>query len=113
MGTPCSRLESLPMELVIKILCHLNHDQLQAVFHVSTKIREALLVAKNFYFDFKTPPPIQLTEQNLPPRNNGPFKRPHHGYDFDHEPKLTLTDRSPRKRPNHGYNFDCARILFL
>ena len=37
-----SRLESLPMDLLIKILCHLHHDQLKAVFHVSQKIRKAV-----------------------------------------------------------------------
>lgn len=30
-----SKLESLPMELLVKILCLLHHDQLIVVFHVS------------------------------------------------------------------------------
>ncbi|XVF18059.1 hypothetical protein REPUB_Repub10bG0179000 [Reevesia pubescens] len=37
-----SRLESLPMDLLVKILCHLHHDQLRAVFHVSQRIRKAV-----------------------------------------------------------------------
>ncbi|KAJ6353338.1 hypothetical protein OIU76_002371 [Salix suchowensis] len=36
-----SRLESLPMELLVKILCHLHHDQLRAVFHVSQRVRKS------------------------------------------------------------------------
>ncbi|KAI3794286.1 hypothetical protein L1987_36915 [Smallanthus sonchifolius] len=36
-----SRLESLPMELLVKILCHLHHDQLRAAFHVSERVRKA------------------------------------------------------------------------
>ncbi|KAK6125899.1 hypothetical protein DH2020_040358 [Rehmannia glutinosa] len=36
-----SRLESLPIDILVKILCHLHHDQLRAVFHVSQKIRKA------------------------------------------------------------------------
>ncbi|KAG1361964.1 putative F-box protein [Cocos nucifera] len=43
-GADCgnqSRLESLPMDLLVKILCHLHHDQLRAVFHVSQRIRTA------------------------------------------------------------------------
>ncbi|KAL2907185.1 hypothetical protein RDABS01_005895 [Bienertia sinuspersici] len=37
-----SRLESLPMDLMVKILCHLHHDQLKAVFHVSQRVRKAV-----------------------------------------------------------------------
>ncbi|XP_021908102.1 F-box protein At4g35930 [Carica papaya] len=50
-----SRLESLPMDLLVKILCHLHHDQLRAVFHVSQRIRKAVLLARQFHFNFTTP----------------------------------------------------------
>ncbi|KAJ1413036.1 F-box-like domain superfamily [Sesbania bispinosa] len=50
-----SRLESLPMDLLVKILCHLHHDQLKAVFHVSTRIRKAVIIARQFYFNYTTP----------------------------------------------------------
>ncbi|XP_052188268.1 F-box protein At4g35930 [Diospyros lotus] len=60
--TPCaedseyeSRLESLPMDLLVKILCHLHHDQLRAVFHVSWRIRKAVLIARQFHFNYTTP----------------------------------------------------------
>ncbi|KAJ8764310.1 hypothetical protein K2173_006050 [Erythroxylum novogranatense] len=60
--TPCadvsdsdSRLESLPMDLLVKILCHLHHDQLRAVFHVSRRIRRAVVVARQSHFNFTTP----------------------------------------------------------
>ncbi|CAK9156974.1 unnamed protein product [Ilex paraguariensis] len=60
--TPChadcnseSRLESLPMDLLVKILCHLHHDQLRAVFHVSHRIRKAVVLARQFYFNYTTP----------------------------------------------------------
>ncbi|KAH9607413.1 hypothetical protein KSS87_002160, partial [Heliosperma pusillum] len=36
-----SRLESLPMDLLVKIICHLHHDQLRAAFHVSQTVRMA------------------------------------------------------------------------
>ncbi|OMO83522.1 hypothetical protein COLO4_22468 [Corchorus olitorius] len=50
-----SRLESLPMDLLVKILCHLHHDQLRAVFHVSQRIRKAVCIARQFYFNYTTP----------------------------------------------------------
>ncbi|XP_062144676.1 F-box protein At4g35930 [Alnus glutinosa] len=50
-----SRLESLPMDLLVKILCHLHHDQLRAVFHVSQRIRKAVVLARQFHFNYTTP----------------------------------------------------------
>ncbi|GAU34214.1 hypothetical protein TSUD_209960 [Trifolium subterraneum] len=50
-----SRLESLPIDLLVKILCLLHHDQLRAVFHVSQRIRRAVIVARQFHFNYTTP----------------------------------------------------------
>ncbi|XP_057723084.1 F-box protein At4g35930 [Arachis stenosperma] len=50
-----SRLEGLPMDLLVKILCNLHHDQLRAVFHVSRRIRKAVVIARQFYFNYTTP----------------------------------------------------------
>lgn len=50
-----SRLESLPMDLVVQILCHLHHDQLRAVFHVSQRMRTAVLLARQQHFNYTTP----------------------------------------------------------
>ncbi|CAL9146731.1 unnamed protein product [Musa hybrid cultivar] len=50
-----SRLESLPMDILVKILCHLHHDQLRAVFHVSQRIRTAVLLARQLHFNYTTP----------------------------------------------------------
>ncbi|CAJ2635819.1 unnamed protein product [Trifolium pratense] len=50
-----SRLESLPIDLLVKILCLLHHDQLRAVFHVSQRIRKAVIVARQFHFNYTTP----------------------------------------------------------
>ncbi|KAJ8545722.1 hypothetical protein K7X08_018305 [Anisodus acutangulus] len=54
-----SRLESLPRDLLVNILCHLLHDQLKAVFHVSQKIRKAVIMAKQFHFNYTTPNRMQ------------------------------------------------------
>ncbi|KAH9607387.1 hypothetical protein KSS87_007433 [Heliosperma pusillum] len=50
-----SRLEALPMDLMVRILCHLHHDQLKAVFHVSQRVRTAVIVARQFHFNYTTP----------------------------------------------------------
>ncbi|PHT91137.1 F-box protein [Capsicum annuum] len=61
-GMSESRLESLPLDLLVNILCHLQHDQLKAVFHVSQKIRRAVILAKQFYFNYTTP---NRTQQDM------------------------------------------------
>ncbi|XP_057860814.1 F-box protein At4g35930 isoform X1 [Cryptomeria japonica] len=50
-----SRLESLPVDLLLRILCLLHHDQLKTVFHVSQRLRKAALVARQCYFNYTTP----------------------------------------------------------
>lgn len=50
-----SRLEALPMDILMKIICHLHHDQLRAVFHVSQRVRMAVALARQFYFNYTTP----------------------------------------------------------
>ncbi|WOL10856.1 F-box protein [Canna indica] len=50
-----ARLESLTMDLIVKILCHLHHDQLKAVFHVSQRIRAAVIQARQSHFNYTTP----------------------------------------------------------
>lgn len=50
-----SRLEALPMDILVKVLCHLHHDQLKAVFHVSQRIRMAVNLARQFHFNYTTP----------------------------------------------------------
>ncbi|XP_047311532.1 F-box protein At4g35930-like [Impatiens glandulifera] len=50
-----SRLEALPMDILVNIICHLHHDQLRAAFHVSQRVRKAVVLARQFYFNFTTP----------------------------------------------------------
>ncbi|XP_059439522.1 F-box protein At4g35930-like isoform X2 [Corylus avellana] len=67
-----SRLESLPMELLFKIVCHLPHDQLKPVFHVSKRIREAVQTAKKTHFDYTTPR-RRSGRVSTPPAEHLPF----------------------------------------
>ncbi|XP_059440620.1 F-box protein At4g35930-like [Corylus avellana] len=50
-----SRLESLPMDLLVKIICNLHHDQLRAVLHVSKTISHAVVLARQSHFNYITP----------------------------------------------------------
>ncbi|XP_062017040.1 F-box protein SKIP27-like [Rosa rugosa] len=54
-----SKLEALPQEILIKILCGVEHEDLKQLFHVSKAIREATLIAKQFHFAYSTPRKIR------------------------------------------------------
>ncbi|XP_010548266.1 PREDICTED: F-box protein At4g35930 isoform X3 [Tarenaya hassleriana] len=99
---PCnseSRLESLPMDLLVKLLCHLHHDQLKAVFHVSQRIRRAVLLAKHYYFNYTTP------DRSRQEMLSATTPRP-----IDHWPFVSKADGNPAfvprlhtpKAPRHG-----------
>lgn len=50
-----SRLEALPQDLLVRVLCGVDHDDLEHLFSVSTTIKEAGEIAKQMHFEFSTP----------------------------------------------------------
>lgn len=50
-----SLLEALPQDILIRILCRVDHDDLKQLFHVSKSIKEAALLADKLHFAFSTP----------------------------------------------------------
>ncbi|XP_057764646.1 F-box protein At1g61340-like [Salvia miltiorrhiza] len=50
-----SALEDLPQEILIRILCGVEHDDLKRLFFVSKAIREASVIAKQSHFAYSTP----------------------------------------------------------
>ncbi|VFQ88992.1 unnamed protein product [Cuscuta campestris] len=50
-----SVLESLPLDVLIRIVCRADHDDLKSLFHVSKAIREATVIAKKWHFEYSTP----------------------------------------------------------
>ncbi|XP_075664237.1 F-box protein At1g61340-like [Castanea sativa] len=50
-----SLLEALPQDILIRVLCGVNHEDLKQLFHVSKTIREATLIAKQWHFAYSTP----------------------------------------------------------
>ncbi|KAF8090671.1 hypothetical protein N665_0469s0008 [Sinapis alba] len=48
-------LETLPQDILIKIICGVEHGDLKQLFNVSKTIREATLIAKKCHFEYSTP----------------------------------------------------------
>lgn len=50
-----SALESFPQDILTKILCGVDHDDLKSLFHVCKSFREATLIVKQCHFAYSTP----------------------------------------------------------
>ncbi|CAM8912023.1 unnamed protein product [Rhodiola kirilowii] len=50
-----SRLESLPDEVLVRVLCCVDHADLDQLFHVSKMIRDAAVMARKLHFVYSTP----------------------------------------------------------
>ncbi|KAJ8761501.1 hypothetical protein K2173_001635 [Erythroxylum novogranatense] len=50
-----SHLENLPQDVLIRIICGVNHHDLRQLIHVSRTIREATLIARKTHFAYLTP----------------------------------------------------------
>ncbi|VVA90939.1 unnamed protein product [Arabis nemorensis] len=48
-------LEALPQDILVNIICGVEHEDLKQLFNVSKTIREATLIAKEWRFEYKTP----------------------------------------------------------
>ncbi|GLJ35820.1 hypothetical protein SUGI_0719220 [Cryptomeria japonica] len=48
--------DSLHTSILVEIMCKVSHDQLDSLSTVSHKFEEAVNVAKEIFFDYKTPP---------------------------------------------------------
>ncbi|XP_018436068.2 F-box protein At1g61340-like [Raphanus sativus] len=48
-------LETLPQDILIRIICGVEHGDLKQLFNVSKTIREATLIAKKYHFEYSTP----------------------------------------------------------
>ncbi|CAO2831350.1 unnamed protein product [Amaranthus hypochondriacus] len=114
-----SRLEGLPMDVLVKILCHLHHDQLRAVFHVSQKIRRAVILARQCHFNYTTPDRSRqellstMTPQVL---DHWPFisKEEEKGFQFKdlHTPKAPRHGPRPPSRLKSTEMSQVAAALF-
>ncbi|MBA0734907.1 hypothetical protein Gogos_018796, partial [Gossypium gossypioides] len=83
----------------VKILCHLHHDQLRAVFHVSQRIRKAVSQARQFHFNYTTPDRSRqevLSTMTPRPTDHWPFLSKGEGNG------IMLKSPHTPKAPRHG-----------
>ncbi|XP_027347737.1 F-box protein At1g61340-like [Abrus precatorius] len=50
-----SRLEALPLDILIRVLCGVDHEDLGQLVQVSRAIREATEIARRLHFEYSTP----------------------------------------------------------
>ncbi|QCD76686.1 F-box protein At1g61340-like [Vigna unguiculata] len=50
-----SPLEAIPQDILVQVLCSVDHEDLKQLFHVSKTIRDATLIAKDLHFEYSTP----------------------------------------------------------
>ncbi|CAA0393638.1 F-box protein [Arabidopsis thaliana] len=50
-----SLLETLHQDILIRVLCHVDHEDLATLKRVSKTIRKAVIEAKKSHFDYSTP----------------------------------------------------------
>ncbi|GAA0164876.1 hypothetical protein LIER_20414 [Lithospermum erythrorhizon] len=50
-----SSLGSLPQDVLVRVLCGVNHDDLKSLYDVSRSIKEAAMIAKRLHFEYSTP----------------------------------------------------------
>ncbi|KAG1368200.1 putative F-box protein SKIP27 [Cocos nucifera] len=62
-----NRLESLPQDVLVRMLCKVNHSDLKQLLLVSKIVHGATLIAKEMHFAFSTPSskPIFRREGNM------------------------------------------------
>ncbi|CAN0852708.1 F-box protein SKIP27 [Linum grandiflorum] len=54
-----TELESLPQELLVKVICGVNHDDLKQLLFVSKPIAEATSIAREIHFAYRTPKKVR------------------------------------------------------
>ncbi|KAG6603722.1 F-box protein SKIP27, partial [Cucurbita argyrosperma subsp. argyrosperma] len=60
-----SLLEVLPQEILLRILCGVDHDDLKQLVRVSKTISEATLIAKEWHFAYRTPSKIRAFRTSI------------------------------------------------
>uniref|UniRef100_A0A1J3HWY3 F-box protein n=1 Tax=Noccaea caerulescens TaxID=107243 RepID=A0A1J3HWY3_NOCCA len=58
-------LEDLPQDVLVRIICGVEHEDLKPLFQVSKTIREATLVAKQSHFAYNTPRKTSVFHRDL------------------------------------------------
>ncbi|CAJ2651034.1 unnamed protein product [Trifolium pratense] len=100
-----SSLETLPHDILLRVLCGVEHDDLEQLFYVSRTIRKATLIVEELHFNFSTP-------KNYDIKVKSP-KAPFIGKQPREESKFNLEDfTKKRKKINMKKLNDISTILF-
>lgn len=99
-----SALERLPQDVLIRILCGVEHDDLKSLFFVSKSIREATLIAKQWYFAYSTPKKTMIRFPNAIDMENL--------VEFNEIEQAPKQARLPRARLSHKKLADISVALF-
>ncbi|KAI4374095.1 hypothetical protein MLD38_012133 [Melastoma candidum] len=68
-----SYLESLPQDVLIRILCFVEHNDLRQLFMVSKNIRDASVIAEQWHFAYATPRKVPAFRNPLELDDSGEF----------------------------------------
>ncbi|GMJ12285.1 F-box stress induced 2 [Hibiscus trionum] len=60
-----STLESLPQDVLIRIICGVDHKDLKQLFNVSKSFREAIVITKQSHFAYSTPTKIKTFRTSI------------------------------------------------
>ncbi|KAH9623116.1 hypothetical protein KSS87_013695 [Heliosperma pusillum] len=65
-----SLLEDLPQELLIKVVCGVDHEDLKQLFFVSKTVRDSAIIAKKLHFAYSTPSKTKAFRNSIEMLNN-------------------------------------------
>ncbi|WJX16090.1 hypothetical protein P8452_06167 [Trifolium repens] len=100
-----SPLEALPQDILLYVLCGVDHADLKQLFRVSKTIRKATLIVEESYFNFSTPKNYKIEVKT--PKTPLIRKQP------SEESKFNLEDFTrKRKKFNLKELNDISTILF-
>ncbi|GMH30320.1 hypothetical protein Nepgr_032163 [Nepenthes gracilis] len=106
-STVKSSLEALPQEILLKILCGVDHDDLKQLFHVSRLIRDSTIFVKASHFAYTTPSKTSAFRGSIDLKNPDKF----HDDDFE-VPNAPKQVRVPRSRIGNKKLADISVALF-
>ncbi|RAL44829.1 hypothetical protein DM860_003588 [Cuscuta australis] len=60
-----SQLEALPQDILIRIVCGVDHEDLISLFRVSKTIQEAAAIARQLHFEYCTPKKTMVFQMKM------------------------------------------------
>ncbi|KAL1834249.1 hypothetical protein ACET3Z_003900 [Daucus carota] len=106
MSSDKSVIEALPQDILIRILCGVEHDDLKRLFYVSKSIRAATVIAKQWHFAYSTPTKKMIFKNPVELENSDD------AYELE-VPNAPKQSRIARSRLNGKNQGSLSRRLFM